>query len=253
MTAIDVLLTELKGDAPVRQVLVGAFWTAVVLDSVPPRCGLASTLRAESHDKGPPVRQPGHLRDHSGRELAEWLHSPRILEASIGMAAVNALLDVDETVCTELNAEEVIIQGSNFDPNIEAQLQRTEQDQPATQTSTVTGSKSSVLSAGVAQNLKFGADYRFGFGMNRFEQTGPNVFVPLQYTSGFNVVFNMPILKGFGTTVTTENLVLARNNYNISRGINSGHILMSDIMNYFEIVTKIQFRTSSFQIVNTFL
>jgi len=104
------LLAELKADAPVRQVLVGAFWTAVVLEGDPPRCGLASTLRAETHDEGPPVRQPGRLTDHSGRELAEWLHSPRILEASIGMAAFNALLDVDESACVDLNAEELIVQ-----------------------------------------------------------------------------------------------------------------------------------------------
>jgi uncharacterized protein (DUF4213/DUF364 family) len=110
VTTIEALLAELKGDAPVRQVLVGAFWTAVVLDGDPPRCGLASTLHAEHHDQGPAVRQPGHLCDLSARDLAEWLHGPRILEASIGMAAFNALLDVDEVACTELNAEELILE-----------------------------------------------------------------------------------------------------------------------------------------------
>lgn len=110
MTTIEALLAELKADAPVRQVLVGAFWTAVVLEGDPPRCGLASTLRAEPHEMGPPVCQPGLLAQHSGRELAEWLHSPRILEASVGMAAYNALLDIDESACVELNAEELIVQ-----------------------------------------------------------------------------------------------------------------------------------------------
>ena len=110
MTTTEALLNQLATDAPVRQVLVGAFWTAVVLDSDPPRCGLASTLRAETHDQGPPVPRAGRLREHSGRDLAGWLRSPRILEASIGMAALNALLDVDEAACTEVNAEEVILQ-----------------------------------------------------------------------------------------------------------------------------------------------
>jgi uncharacterized protein (DUF4213/DUF364 family) len=110
VTTIEALLAELKGDAPVREVLVGAFWTAVVLEADPPRGGLASTLRAETHDEGPPVRQPGRLREHSGWELAEWLHSPRILEASIGMATFNALLDMDESTCVELNAEELIVE-----------------------------------------------------------------------------------------------------------------------------------------------
>jgi len=110
VTTIEALLADLKADAPVRQVLVGAFWTAVVLEGEPPRCGLASTLHSETHDEGPPIRRPGHLCEHSGRELAEWLHSPRILEASIGMAAVNALLDVDESACVDLNAEELILE-----------------------------------------------------------------------------------------------------------------------------------------------
>jgi uncharacterized protein (DUF4213/DUF364 family) len=110
VSIIDALLNSLECDASVRQVLVGAFWTAVVLEGDPPRCGLASTLRAETHDEGPPVPQPGHLREHRGRELAEWLRSPRILEASIGMAAFNALLEVDESACTDLNAEKVIIE-----------------------------------------------------------------------------------------------------------------------------------------------
>jgi uncharacterized protein (DUF4213/DUF364 family) len=110
VSIIDILLNSLQADAPVRQVLVGAFWTAVVLEGDPPRCGLASTLRAETHDEGPPVRQPGRLRQHSGRELTEWLRSPRILEASIGMAAFNALLEVDELTCVDLNAEEVIVE-----------------------------------------------------------------------------------------------------------------------------------------------
>jgi uncharacterized protein len=110
VNTIDALLSSLQADAPVGQVLVGAFWTAVVLEGDPPRCGLASTLRAETHDEGSPVRQPGRLQEHSGRELAEWLRSPRILEASIGMAALNALLEVDELACTDLNAERVILE-----------------------------------------------------------------------------------------------------------------------------------------------
>lgn len=110
MNTIEALLAEIKTDTAVYQVLVGAFWTAVVLEGDPPRCGLASTLRAENHDAGPPLRGPGRLHEHSARELAEWLHSPQILQASVGMAAFNALLDVDESLCTDLNAEKLILE-----------------------------------------------------------------------------------------------------------------------------------------------
>jgi len=106
----EKLLESIQNDAPVRQVLVGAFWTAVVLETDPPRCGLASTLRGVTHDEGSPVPEAGRLLEHSGRELAGWLRSASTLEASIGMAAFNALLKVDEAACTEVNAEDVIVE-----------------------------------------------------------------------------------------------------------------------------------------------
>jgi uncharacterized protein (DUF4213/DUF364 family) len=110
INAVDALLKSLHTDAPVRQVVVGAFWTAVALNTDPPCCGLASTLRPATHPGGPPVPHAGRLLEHSGRELAAWLRSSSTLEASIGMAAFNALLEVDEAACTEINAAEVILE-----------------------------------------------------------------------------------------------------------------------------------------------
>ena len=109
MSVTKKLLNSLQIDAPVREVLVGAFWTAVVVDTDPPRCGLASTLRPPMHPDGPPIRRVDQLPG-SGRELAEMLRSPSTLEASIGMAAFNALLDVDEGRCAEINARELILE-----------------------------------------------------------------------------------------------------------------------------------------------
>ncbi len=126
MSITEALLRSLRTDAPVTQVLVGAFWTAVVVDTDPPRCGLASTLRPAAHPSGPPVPQAGHLLERSGRDLAALLHSSSTLEASIGRAAFNALLKpcpelaegacpelaegVNEAACTEVNAEEIILE-----------------------------------------------------------------------------------------------------------------------------------------------
>jgi len=112
MGVVETLLGNLTADAPIRQVLVGAYWTAVVLDTEVPRGGLASTLRGISHELGLPVARAGSLLQYSGLELAAWLRSDSIAETSIGMAAFNALLEVDESACEEINAAEVILRRS---------------------------------------------------------------------------------------------------------------------------------------------
>jgi uncharacterized protein (DUF4213/DUF364 family) len=107
---VDRLLDSIQTDAAVRQILMGAFWTSVVLDTDPPRSGLASTLRAAGHHGGFPVKEAGFLGQRSGRQLAELLRSDSTLEASIGMAAFNALLEVDDNQLVEANAEQIILE-----------------------------------------------------------------------------------------------------------------------------------------------
>lgn len=104
MPIIEDLLGSLREDGPVSDICVGAFWTAVVSR----RCGLASTLHDESYYHHSPVREAGHLLERSALELAAMARSDNTLEASIGMAAINSLLEVDEEACVELNAEEII-------------------------------------------------------------------------------------------------------------------------------------------------
>lgn len=110
MPITETLLEKLDSDAPVREVLMGAFWTAVVLETDPVRCGLASTLRGGGKHKGPPIPEAGDLLSHSARELAEWLRSSETLRASIGMAAYNALFEPDGSSWVELNASQVILE-----------------------------------------------------------------------------------------------------------------------------------------------
>jgi uncharacterized protein (DUF4213/DUF364 family) len=52
----------------------------------------------------------GRLDAKSARELADYVLSDNLLEASIGMAAINSLLDVDEGSTVEVNAVEVLIE-----------------------------------------------------------------------------------------------------------------------------------------------
>ncbi len=101
MTVLDELLATLVQDAPVSEVRTCVHWTAVVSK----HCGLASTLHYERHPHGHvAVRDVGSLHQRSALELAQYAKSERLLEASIGMAAINSLMDVDEERCVELNA-----------------------------------------------------------------------------------------------------------------------------------------------------
>ncbi len=105
MTILDELLDSLDDDAPVRSVWVGVHWTYVCSRYG----GLASTLSWEATPHGHSmVRDVGHLHEKSARELAEFARSADPLEVSIGFAAINSLLAVDESRSVEINAAEVL-------------------------------------------------------------------------------------------------------------------------------------------------
>ena len=107
MKILDDLLLNLKGnDFQVKGVHTCVFWTAVISK----HCGLSSTFRGEGapHDRG--VRDVGNLTRKKALELAEYAKSESLLEASIGMAAINSLIDIDESKCVEKNALEIILE-----------------------------------------------------------------------------------------------------------------------------------------------
>jgi len=104
---LEDLILSLKGnDFQVRSVHTCVFWTAVVSK----HCGLSSTFRDEGvpHDRG--VRDVGNLTRKTALELAEYAKSGSLLEASIGMATINSLIDIDESKCTEKNAFEILVE-----------------------------------------------------------------------------------------------------------------------------------------------
>jgi uncharacterized protein (DUF4213/DUF364 family) len=101
----DVIGSLPHGESEVREIHVCAHWTAVLSR----RCGLASTFMEEEHPhKG--VREVGYLTEKNAFELALYSRSENLLEASIGMAAVNSLIDIDESRCVEANAYEILLE-----------------------------------------------------------------------------------------------------------------------------------------------
>ncbi len=107
MKILEDLLSSLKGNGfPVRSVHTCIFWTAIITK----HCGLSSTFREEgpSYDRG--MRDVGNLTRKMALELAEYARSNRPLEASIGIATINSLIDIDETKCVEKNAFAIILE-----------------------------------------------------------------------------------------------------------------------------------------------
>ena len=106
MSLIDELLGKLPDDEPVRSVHVGVHWTMVCTR----HCGLASTLldnQPHGHSK---ARDVGRLHLKSAHELAEYARSDNLLEASIGVSAINSLIEVDESRIVEVNAGDILLQ-----------------------------------------------------------------------------------------------------------------------------------------------
>ena len=102
MKILNEIVSTLSGDSKVREVCCGIHWTAVVSSY----CGLSSTFQdPPPHSQ---VRDIGKLTQKTALELATYARSDVQLEASIGMAALNSLIDIDETRCVQMNAFDVL-------------------------------------------------------------------------------------------------------------------------------------------------
>lgn len=115
MNIWQALLSTIPQDPPipVRKMIIGVHWVLVASKY----CGLGSVLPGEgAHGQGS-IRDVGSLHQKNAQELAQWVLSENLLEASIGIAAINSLLDLDESRMEQVNAAEVIAresQGKNL-------------------------------------------------------------------------------------------------------------------------------------------
>lgn len=105
MKILDDLLSVLDFEAGVGDIRQGPFQTAVVTR----HCGLASTPHQPgNHQERAPVGQAGELQAMSALELARMAYSSNPLEAAIGMAAINSLIEVDKEYCVGQNAADLL-------------------------------------------------------------------------------------------------------------------------------------------------
>lgn len=102
----DIISTIEKSarDILVKEVRIGPFWTGVWSKYG----GLASTTFTHEPEMPPPIREAGNLTGKSILELCDYANSDCLLQASVGMAAINSALEVDLNKCQNINAAEIL-------------------------------------------------------------------------------------------------------------------------------------------------
>ena len=110
MKILDALIDSLPSqDAPVRHVCAGALWTTVTTRFT----GMATTYRDEACHRG---AEPGRVEDAGvldgkpARTLVAYARSADTLAASIGMATINSLVEVDESRCDRRGAYDLLVE-----------------------------------------------------------------------------------------------------------------------------------------------
>lgn len=100
----DLLQFVRPFDSPIEKLFVGVHWT-VVMSRV---CGIASTQIEPPPHFNQQIRDVGHLHEKSAFEIGQFAQSEKWLEASVGMAAINSLIEIDENKCKNENAYDTI-------------------------------------------------------------------------------------------------------------------------------------------------
>jgi uncharacterized protein (DUF4213/DUF364 family) len=102
----DIISTIEKSarDILVKEIRIGPFWTGVWSKYG----GLASTTFTHEPEMPPPIKEAGNLTQKSILELCNYANSNCLLQASVGMAAINSALEVDLNKCQNINAAEIL-------------------------------------------------------------------------------------------------------------------------------------------------
>jgi uncharacterized protein len=109
MKILESLLNQLPAEpVGIKNVIIGVHWTLVSSKYT----GLASTMVNDGPHGVPGLRDVGQLHQKSAQELSQWVLSDNLLEASLGMAAINSLIEIDESRMVQINAAEVIAKES---------------------------------------------------------------------------------------------------------------------------------------------
>jgi uncharacterized protein (DUF4213/DUF364 family) len=100
MKLLEEIIADLPVEpVPVRRIMIGIHWTAVCSRF----CGMASTLTSENLPYVD-LKDVGAYQKYSAQQLAKFALNGNHLESTIGIAAINSLLDLSHLHTVELNA-----------------------------------------------------------------------------------------------------------------------------------------------------
>ena len=104
MPILQEILENLPGDAPITEVRRGIHSTAVVSRF----CGLSSTMfRDACHEReGAEPEKP--FTEMTARELARYAFSDDVSKASLGLAAINSLIEIRAEECMDIDGLKLV-------------------------------------------------------------------------------------------------------------------------------------------------
>lgn len=108
MKIIQDLLNSIVEDHPINRLQVGVHWTAISSK----HCGMASTVTSTKPHGEDLVQDAGILERKSAHELANYLNSENPLEASIGLASLNSLVEIPKGTLKKINAFKYLVEKS---------------------------------------------------------------------------------------------------------------------------------------------
>jgi len=103
---LQAIIDKLNCDTQIKEVRRGLHWTAVVSRF----CGLSSTMIGEHclHESVEEIT-PASLTDMTAMELAQYSFSDDLSKASLGLAAINSLIEIDKSRILDINAGELLL------------------------------------------------------------------------------------------------------------------------------------------------
>jgi uncharacterized protein (DUF4213/DUF364 family) len=108
MEILKSILNSLGEDAPIEEVRRGLHWNAVISK----QCGLSSTLSQDasccSGEEQDLPAPKSSFTEMTALELAQFSLSTDITKASLGIAAINSLVDVEVEKCADLDGLQLV-------------------------------------------------------------------------------------------------------------------------------------------------